>query len=390
LYWNGSYAQAVNVCKQGIQAGGEDNTIAELYFYMGVSYIGLGNNASAKDAFKKTLEYNSVFRVDPNQFPPNIVSAVNEIRTGMKGRLNITCEPVECNISLNGREIGSTPFSYMIQIGKYNVQAEPKGSTYKTVKGNVVVAYNKVTNINIQLEPSGISRQKVSTVSSLAGMVQVPAGNFTMGCDGESCPPGSTPAHAVYLDSFYIDTNDVTVAQYNQCVNAGVCAKPMDYGSAFNTDNNPVVGVTWIDAYNYCRWAGKRLPTEAEWEKAARGTNAFVYPWGSQDPTTLLTAYGNEDFPDPVGNHPSGASPYGVMDMAGNVWQWVNDWYAQDYYSKSPQNNPQGPAQTGFKVIRGGSFVSSSDVIKTYFRSYEPPDFYYNNLGFRCAIGGGK
>jgi len=287
LYSEGNYQQAVDVCKQGIGAGGDDSAIANLYFYMGVSYIGLGNNASARDAFKKTVEYNPVFNVNQRLFPPDIAAMIRNARSELNGRLNISCEPVECSISINNKQVGSTLFSSMMGIGKYNVQAVPKIGTYKAVEGNVIVAYNKVTNVNIQLEPSGTSRQRVSTVSNLAGMDHVSAGNFPMGCDSSGCPPGSTPAYTIYLDSFYIDVNDVTVAQYKACVDAGVCKPAHQYTPEFEKDNNPVVGVTWIDAYNYCRWAGKRLPTEAQWEKAARGTTSgFIYPWGSSEPTT--------------------------------------------------------------------------------------------------------
>jgi iron(II)-dependent oxidoreductase len=226
-----------------------------------------------------------------------------------------------------------------------------------------------------------------------AEMVLIPAGEFQMGdsLDGMS---NALPVHTVYLDAFYIDIYEVTNAQYKKFMDATGYKAPtywnlLDYWNDpnYNAPNNPVVGVSWYDAKAYADWAGKRLPTEAEWEKAARGGLVGKrYPWG--DVLTYDDAnyngIGLKDrwtYTSPVGSFaPNG---YGLYDMAGNVWEWCADWYDGSYYANSPKSNPKGPDSGSYKVLRGGSW-NSDDNLRTAHRSPSDPTGDVRH-GFRCG-----
>jgi formylglycine-generating enzyme required for sulfatase activity len=225
----------------------------------------------------------------------------------------------------------------------------------------------------------------------LGSMVSIPAGEFMMGSeDGDA---DERPAHKVTVDGFSIDVYEVTVGEYGDFLRSGGGHVPPDWNKMnhMKYHKRPVMGVDWADAAAYCKSVGKRLPTEAEWEKAARGTDGRVYPWGNDPPTSLHGNYGKYGTNDleallPVGSLEKGKSPYGVYDMAGNVWEWVSDWYDTDYYKNSPQQNPEGLPTGGFKVIRGGAWNSSAKNLRSSDRYWDPPSFRSLYLpGFRCA-----
>ncbi len=232
-------------------------------------------------------------------------------------------------------------------------------------------------------------------ISSKDGMilVYVPEGEFLMG--SEDGYGDESPEHTVYLDAYWIDQTEVTNAQYQQCVEDGACSLPDEtyswsrndyYGNSAYADY-PVIYVNWNQASDYCEWAGRRLPTEAEWEKAARGTDGRTYPWGEKSPNANLANY-NENIGDTteVGSYPAGASPYGALDMAGNVWEWVADWYDDDYYDASPFENPQGPASGFYRAIRGGSWYDIGKFLRAALRDDFDSDYSHPAFGFRCAL----
>ena len=222
------------------------------------------------------------------------------------------------------------------------------------------------------------------------GMVLVAAGDFTMGLDGGQ--PDQAPAQTVHLDDYFIDKYEVTAAQYKACVDAGHCSPAFTGVGLFTyavsgKQNHPINGVDWTQATGYCQAQGKRLPTEAEWEKAARGTDKRLYPWGNTAPDCTYANYlGCVDSTSAVGSYPKGISPYGAYDMTGNVGEWVNDWYSETYYSVSPSSNPGGPASGSARVFRPGSWTHIQPVLDSVFRDADFPSAYTDDRGFRCAL----
>ena len=261
-------------------------------------------------------------------------------------------------------------------------------------------------------------------------MVYVPAGEFTMGSDAAGlayavalCRRFSTdpatalatcqrsaftdeqPAHTVALDAFWLDRTEVTNGQYRRCEAAGGCTAPAEEGSytrpsyyiAPEFAGYPVVWVTWRQAAEYCAWAGARLPTESQWEFAARGPDGRLFPWGNVFDGSRLnycdsrcTAGPNDGSVDdgyadtaPVGSFPAGASWTGALDLAGNVREWVSDWYGR--YPAEPQNNPTGPATGDSHIPRGGSWLDKPDDVRSANRGANDPDYTRHKVGFRCA-----
>jgi serine/threonine protein kinase len=255
---------------------------------------------------------------------------------------------------------------------------------------NAIQKAEQARQIAIQQENPVVTAPAPITTQAPSGMVYIPAGWFWMGCspNDNQWRSDEEPYHRVYLDAYYIDKNDVTVDEYTKCVNAGACtAAGTDEGCNYGVSgrgDHPINCVDWNQANSYCQWAGKELPTEAQWEKAARGTDGRKYPWGNDwDASKACFHTGNGTCA--VGSYPQGASPYGVLDMAGNVWDWCRDWYDENYYANSPDHNPTGPGSGQYRVHRGGSWNDTyTGVLRVSDRDYNFPSFRYYNYGFRC------
>ena len=236
------------------------------------------------------------------------------------------------------------------------------------------------------LKPDGSGGEAFPTDPRDVPMALVPAGEFRMG----STLADEKPVHRVYLNAFSMDKyrDGGAVCQVSEAT--GAAPPEWEIMNEPRHQKRPVVNVSWSDAATYCKWAGKRLPTEAEWEKAARGTDGRLYPWGNETPTRLHANFGKKEWSYhmalvPVGMFEMGKSPYGIYDMAGNAWEWVNDWYDHDYYKKSPMKNPQGPTTGKSKVVRGGNWLYVQEFLRSSFRFNADPSGRQFGYGFRCA-----
>jgi formylglycine-generating enzyme required for sulfatase activity len=218
-------------------------------------------------------------------------------------------------------------------------------------------------------------------------MVEVPRGDVVMGCDVGECEADELPLHRVTISAFSIDRTEVTQGAYEACVAAGTCAEPTcAYDPGTSTDY-PVACVRHADAADYCAFVDKRLPTEAEWERAARG-NDRRYPWGNQKPDcTRANAFGCAGQAQPVDLHPDGDSPFGAADMAGNVSEYVADFYDPGYYAVSPAIDPPGPPEDNAptRIRRGGAYSGGDETLATFDRIQVGPNVRADNIGFRCA-----
>jgi formylglycine-generating enzyme required for sulfatase activity len=226
-------------------------------------------------------------------------------------------------------------------------------------------------------------------------MVTIPAGPFVRGTMSGGFD--EQPQRTISLETFSIDRHEVTNHQYQQFVTATGHRKagpPSRYAKSIGKmrgPNQPVVYVSWADADAYCRWKGKRLPTEAEWEKAMRGTDGRLWPWGNQEKpngANWARVQDGHEVSAPVGAFQTDQSPYGVMDGAGNVMEWVADWYQESYYKVAPDKDPPSPEFGTFRVMRGGGYTTTGGDLRITSRSKMVPDFRDETIGFRCAISG--
>ncbi|NIQ02347.1 MAG: SUMF1/EgtB/PvdO family nonheme iron enzyme [Nitrospinaceae bacterium] len=269
---------------------------------------------------------------------------------------------------------------------------------------------------------AGVAEKQGASEHDFSDMVEIPQGRFRIGLSFrevskilEECQKvdktcsrwwfkDEMPSYYVYLDAFWIDVYEVTNEKYLEFVKATGHRPALDdtcetdacrrgnlwKGRSFpeKIRHQPVNQVNWYDADAYCKWPGKRLPTEAEWEKAARGPVGNMYPWGNSAPpgrATFSRKWRGVHTMTDVGSYPTGISVYGVHDMAGNVWEWVDSWYGRNYYKKKIKSNPKGPKTGKFKVVRGGSWVNYADTLHSAFRRWSRPEVRFNDTGFRCA-----
>ena len=287
----------------------------------------------------------------------------------------------------------------------FNKPQSQEANNPTTIVENIASTSTKIilpTNTEFTIPTPTLS--KMDSNKQMDDMVLIESGSFIMGRNDGAA--NESPEHSVYLDSYYIDKYEATNSMYYLCVSAGVCQPPThfdifsspSYFGNLEFDTYPVIYVNWDMANSFCQWRNARLPTEAEWEKAARGTNHQIYPWGndfSENRANFCDKncpndWANQNFNDgyagtsPVGSFPLGQSSFGVFDMVGNVYEWVNDWYSENYYSQSPQNNPRGPESGKDRVIRGGAW---GDVLatNTISRASFAPISSHEFIGFRCA-----
>lgn len=249
----------------------------------------------------------------------------------------------------------------------------------------------------------GVAQSGGPTGKDGAATIVIPEGEFLMGANDAA--GNERPEHKVWLKGYAIDQYEVTISLYAKFLEAAKHGPPptWDDEAVLSAGNRPAVGLTWPDAEAYCRWAGKRLPTEAEWEKAARGTDGRRFPWGHMQPFVDIANYnrgvwvsdaitlapvtsGLEGMSVRHGTKEGGKSPYGLFHMAGNAAEWVADWYDREYYQKSPARNPTGPAGGEKHVIRGGSWADVPAGIRTTARISAEPDFQDRTVGVRCAM----
>jgi formylglycine-generating enzyme required for sulfatase activity len=262
------------------------------------------------------------------------------------------------------------------------------------LRGTMLTPYEEAppeTEGTVPSEPEAVSNEEPIPEE----MVTIPAGPFVRGTMSGGFD--EQPQRTIHLETFSIDRHEVTNHQYQQFVAATGHRKagpPSRYAKSIGKmrgPNQPVVYVSWADADAYCRWKGKRLPTEAEWEKAMRGTDGRLWPWGNQEKpngANWARVQDGHEVSAPVGTFQTDQSPFGVMDGAGNVMEWVDDWYQESYYKVAPDKDPPSPEFGTFRVMRGGGYTTTGGDLRITSRSKMVPDFRDETIGFRCAISG--
>jgi len=296
---------------------------------------------------------------------------------------------VKARVRVDGRNVGRAPGRFKVNACASNVEVKGSGGLWT---GPLSFAEEGVTTLEVTL--AGGRRP--------GEMAFVPAGWFMMGCNqaaDQGCDPDELPYHRVWLDSFYVDVSEVTVGMYRRCVDAGACTPP-EPGQGCNwgedgRDDHPANCTDWFQAKAYCAWSGKQLPTEAQWEKAARGTDGRIWPWGNEEPTCEVCVMGERGDVGcgaggtlPACSRPKGRSPYGSCDMAGNVMEWVEDPQDDGFYAVSPERNPVNPGgdKERLHCLRGGERAYTIvNFLRASNRDGLLPDLSNYGIGFRCT-----
>lgn len=301
--------------------------------------------------------------------------------------------------SFAGRTIENSPFVLAnvpagiseIRVRDYSAREASRQVTVRTGESSEilfdVLKLEKSEGILPGLKPIGKNPQGYQEhwrEKDKAMVVEIPAGEFQMGnSQGEA---HEKPVHQVHLSGFLIDKTEVTWRQISKFTEATGTRPPPEplWGTP---DNHPASLVNWREAQHYCEWVGGRLPTEAEWEKAARGSDGRIYQWGNQwDPLRCNAISGGPHRPESAGSFPNCYSPYGVLDLAGSMWEWAQDWYQPDYYTEGPSRDPLGPEVGKFNVVRGGGWMTQPRWLRTSYRFRLSPNSRRPDLGFRCVL----
>ena len=322
-------------------------------------------------------------------------NSLNAVLTPKAGVITLSSVPSEADVFVDNVAKGQTPCVIkVLDPGQHTIKIEKEGYEERSLtidirSGESIVKHMELIKASIQNASSngGVKKVGKETVNQKDGsvLIEIPAGDFIMGSNEGTSE--LKPVHTVYLDKYYLGKHEVTLGQYKKfCTETGRwLPEQPDWNQG---DDSPVVNVSWIDAKAYCDWAGLRLPTEAEWEKAARGCAGMKYPWGNDWNPSKCNSSGNGDVyinTSPVGSNLLGASFYGICDMIGNVWEWCNDFYAWNYYTISPITNPKGQASGPNRVLRGGCWYTTPLYMHAYDRSSDDPERRDSGTGFRVA-----